>query len=127
MLTPHPIDAPRLRERVQSVPGAGKVDILGKQAERVVSHQQQPAAERDDADGKPDPMLATAWDTTPDGKTITFKNAAAPAAANVPTGSGVSGNVVTDGSGNSTIYIGAGVSASISAAQRPRPRWKSSA
>src|SRR4051812_4338682 len=39
------------------------------------------------------------------GKTITFKNAAAPAAANVPTGSGVSGNIVTDGSGNSTVYL----------------------
>lgn len=25
------------------------------------------------ADGSPDPMLATSWDTTPDGKTITFK------------------------------------------------------
>jgi flagellin len=42
------------------------------------------------------------------GKTITFKNAAAPAAANVPTGSGVSGNVVTDGSGNSTVYLQGG-------------------
>jgi len=42
------------------------------------------------------------------GKTITFKNAAAPLAANVPTGSGVSGNVVTDGSGNSTVYLQGG-------------------
>jgi flagellin len=40
-----------------------------------------------------------------DGHTITFTNAAAPAAANVPTGSGVSGHVVTDGSGNSTVYL----------------------
>jgi flagellin len=39
------------------------------------------------------------------GKTITFSNAAAPAAANVPTGSGVSGNIVTDGNGNSTVYL----------------------
>jgi flagellin len=39
------------------------------------------------------------------GKTITFANAAAPAAANVPTGSGVSGNIVTDGNGNSTVYL----------------------
>ena len=39
------------------------------------------------------------------GKIITFKNAAAPLAANVPTGSGVSGNLVTDGSGNSTVYL----------------------
>jgi flagellin-like hook-associated protein FlgL len=40
-----------------------------------------------------------------DGKTITFKNGATPAAANVASGSGVSGNVVTDGSGNSTVYL----------------------
>jgi flagellin len=40
-----------------------------------------------------------------DGKTITFKNAATPLAANVPTGSGVSGNIVTDGNGNSTVYL----------------------
>jgi flagellin len=39
------------------------------------------------------------------GKTITFKNAAPPVAANVATGSGVSGNLVTDGSGNSTVYL----------------------
>src|SRR3954467_6404239 len=38
------------------------------------------------------------------GKTITFANAAAPLAANVATGSGVSGNIVTDGSGNSIVY-----------------------
>jgi flagellin len=39
------------------------------------------------------------------GKTVTFKNAAVPAAANVPAGSGFNGNVVTDGSGNSTVYL----------------------
>ena len=39
------------------------------------------------------------------GKTITFTNAAAPAAANVASGSGVSGNIVTDGSGNSIVYL----------------------
>jgi flagellin len=39
------------------------------------------------------------------GKTISFKNAAPPAAANVASGSGVSGNLVTDGSGNSTVYL----------------------
>jgi flagellin-like hook-associated protein FlgL len=43
-----------------------------------------------------------------DGKTITFKNAVVPAAANVATGSSIAGsgsNVVTDGSGNSTVYL----------------------
>ncbi len=42
------------------------------------------------------------------GKTITFKTGAAPAAATVPSGSGVSGNIVTDGNGNSSVYLGGG-------------------
>ncbi|QQN62601.1 DUF1522 domain-containing protein [Bradyrhizobium diazoefficiens] len=41
-----------------------------------------------------------------DGKTITFRAGAAPAAANVPAGSGKNNNVVTDGNGNSTVYLG---------------------
>jgi flagellin len=40
------------------------------------------------------------------GKTITFKAGSAPAAASVTSGSGVSGNIVTDGSGNSQVYLG---------------------
>ncbi|MEH2486882.1 DUF1522 domain-containing protein [Bradyrhizobium sp. AZCC 2230] len=41
-----------------------------------------------------------------DGHTITFKNAQTPqSAASVATGYGVSGNVVTDGNGNSTVYL----------------------
>ena len=40
-----------------------------------------------------------------DGHIVTFKDAATPAASAVPTGSGVSGNVVTDGNGNSTVYL----------------------
>ncbi|RXH31687.1 flagellin, partial [Bradyrhizobium nanningense] len=47
------------------------------------------------------------------GKTITFKNGGTPAAANVATGSGVTGNVVTDGSGNSTVYLNKGTVADI--------------
>ncbi|MEH2478859.1 flagellin [Nitrobacteraceae bacterium AZCC 2146] len=47
------------------------------------------------------------------GKTITFKAGAAPAAAAVPTGSGVSGNIVTDGSGNSSIYLSGGTVADV--------------
>jgi flagellin len=39
------------------------------------------------------------------GKTVTFKNAEAPLPANVPAGSGQTGNVVTDGSGNSIVYL----------------------
>jgi hypothetical protein len=44
---------------------------------------------------------------TVNGKTITFTSAATPAAAAVPAGSGVSGNVVNDGSGNSKVYLNA--------------------
>src|SRR3954469_5179694 len=43
---------------------------------------------------------------TVNGKTITFKSGSVPTAANAPAGSGVSGNIVTDGNGNSTIYFG---------------------
>ena len=40
------------------------------------------------------------------GKTVTFSNAAVPAAAaDVTSGSGKVGNIVTDGSGNSTVYL----------------------
>jgi hypothetical protein len=39
------------------------------------------------------------------GKTITFANAAVPAAANVASGSGRINSLVTDGSGNSTVYL----------------------
>ncbi|HEY0329269.1 MAG TPA: DUF1522 domain-containing protein [Rhodopseudomonas sp.] len=47
------------------------------------------------------------------GKSITFKAGAAPAAAGVATGSGVSGNIVTDGSGNSQIYLTGGTVADV--------------
>jgi flagellin-like hook-associated protein FlgL len=48
-----------------------------------------------------------------DGKTITFKNAGTPSAANVPAGSGVVGHVVTDGNGNSTVYLNQGTIADV--------------
>ena len=44
------------------------------------------------------------------GKTVTIKAAATPAAASLTNGSGVSGNVVTDGAGNSTVYLNASTS-----------------
>src|SRR6476620_9684589 len=43
---------------------------------------------------------------TVNGKTITFKSGSAPAGSAVPAGSGVFNNVVTDGNGNSTVYLG---------------------
>src|SRR5882724_3954175 len=45
---------------------------------------------------------------TVDGHTITFKTGAAPAAGSVTPGSGVLGNIVTDGSGNSSVYLNGG-------------------
>src|SRR5499426_2195145 len=45
---------------------------------------------------------------TVNGKTITFKSGAVPAAASAPTGYGVSGNIATDGNGNSIVYLGTG-------------------
>src|SRR6266702_2077545 len=43
---------------------------------------------------------------TVNGKTITFRAGAAPASTAVASGSGVSGHLVTDGSGNTTVYLG---------------------
>ena len=43
-----------------------------------------------------------------DGHVITFKDAPTPAAASLAATQGVSGNVVTDGNGNSTVYLQAG-------------------
>jgi hypothetical protein len=44
------------------------------------------------------------------GKTITFRAADPPTGAAIPSGFGVSGNVATDGAGNSIIYIGSSTS-----------------
>ncbi|MGL9616482.1 DUF1522 domain-containing protein [Bradyrhizobium sp. U531] len=43
---------------------------------------------------------------TVNGKTITFRAGTAPASTAVPSGSGVSGHLVTDGNGNTTVYLG---------------------
>ncbi|MBR0826027.1 DUF1522 domain-containing protein [Bradyrhizobium manausense] len=43
---------------------------------------------------------------TVNGHTITFRAGAAPTTSTVTNGSGVSGNIVTDGNGNSTVYLG---------------------
>ena len=45
---------------------------------------------------------------TVDGHTITFKTGAAPAAGSVPAGSGVLGNLVTDGNGNTQVFLNGG-------------------
>ena len=43
---------------------------------------------------------------TVNGHTITFKSGSAPAGTALPAGSGVLGNIVTDGNGNSSVYLG---------------------
>ena len=43
---------------------------------------------------------------TVNGNTITFKSGSAPAGTALPAGSGVLGNIVTDGNGNSSVYLG---------------------
>jgi flagellin len=43
---------------------------------------------------------------TVNGRTITFKSGSAPAGTALPAGSGVLGNIVTDGNGNSSVYLG---------------------
>jgi flagellin-like hook-associated protein FlgL len=51
---------------------------------------------------------------TVNGHTITFKASAVPAAASAPTGYGVSGNIATDGNGNSIVYLGTGTQSTAS-------------
>jgi hypothetical protein len=48
-----------------------------------------------------------------DGHVITFADAGVPAVGKIPTGSGFSGNVVTDGNGNSTVYLQGGTIADV--------------
>ncbi|MGY4503460.1 flagellin [Bradyrhizobium sp. GM24.11] len=48
-----------------------------------------------------------------DGHVITFKDAPTPSAASLAAAQGVSGNVVTDGNGNSTVYLQSGTIADV--------------
>jgi flagellin-like hook-associated protein FlgL len=48
-----------------------------------------------------------------DGRVITFKDAPTPSAASLGSALGVSGNVVTDGNGNSTVYLQQGTIADV--------------
>ncbi|MBI5129144.1 MAG: DUF1522 domain-containing protein [Rhodopseudomonas palustris] len=52
------------------------------------------------------PAIADGTTLTVNGKTVTFKASDPPSAAGLLAGSGVLGNIVTDTSGNSTIYMG---------------------
>jgi hypothetical protein len=42
---------------------------------------------------------------TIDGHTIQFKDATVPSSANIPSGSGITGNILTDGNGDSTVFL----------------------
>ena len=58
-------------------------------------------------------LIQTGSTLNVDGHVITFADAVKPATANVATGSGKSGNIVTDGNGNSTVYLQGGTTADV--------------
>jgi len=54
------------------------------------------------------PATLSGKSITVNGHTVSFTAQVTPGPGSVPVGSGVTGNVVTDGAGNSTVYLGAG-------------------
>ena len=58
-------------------------------------------------------LIQTGSTLNVDGHVITFADAVKPATADVATGSGESGNIVTDGNGNSTVYLQGGTTADV--------------
>jgi flagellin len=71
------------------------------------------AAFRTASSGSLSSLITSGSTLNVNGKTITFANAATPGTSAVPTGSGVTGNLVTDGNGNSTVYLQAGTVADV--------------
>ncbi|SFI18580.1 DUF1522 domain-containing protein [Bradyrhizobium sp. Gha] len=91
----------------------GKADLLGALGltSATGSGNATVTATRTTASGSLGSLISDGSTLNVNGKTITFKNAVVPATANVPTGSSIAGtgsNVVTDGNGNSTVYLQAG-------------------
>jgi flagellin len=68
---------------------------------------------RSTASGSLGSLIKTGSTLNVDGHVITFADAVKPATANVPSGSGVVGNIVTDGVGNSTVYLQGGTVADV--------------
>jgi flagellin-like hook-associated protein FlgL len=52
--------------------------------------------------------IQNGWSLNVDGKTVSFATGATPAPGTLSSGQSEAGNVVTDGNGNSTVYLGAG-------------------
>jgi flagellin-like hook-associated protein FlgL len=52
--------------------------------------------------------IQNGWNLNVDGKTVSFTTGATPAPGTLSSGASEAGNVVTDGNGNSTVYLGAG-------------------
>jgi hypothetical protein len=71
------------------------------------------AAFRTASSGSLSALITSGSTLNVNGKTVTFTNAATPGTSAVPTGSGVTGNLVTDGNGNSTVYLQAGTVADV--------------
>jgi flagellin-like hook-associated protein FlgL len=71
------------------------------------------AAFRTASSGSLSALITSGSTLNVNGKTITFTNAATPGTSAVPTGSGVTGNLVTDGNGNSTVYLQVGTVADV--------------
>jgi len=95
---------------------SGKADVLnalGLSAGATGSGTATASATRTTSSASLGTLIADGSTLNVNGKTISFKNAGTPVAANVATGSGVSGNVVTDGSGNSTVYLQKGTVADV--------------
>ena len=88
-----------------SVAFAAKNNILGTPA-AITTATTLFSATATDALGSQAQAGLAGKSITVNGHTISFSATATPANTAVPTGSGVTGNVVTDGSGNSTIYLG---------------------
>jgi flagellin-like hook-associated protein FlgL len=96
--------------------GAGSVVSSNTQLGGVKGANTGAAVSTLDATNAADTLLSklgsnkpVAGDTlTVNGRTITFASGDAPGAATLPTGSGVSDQLVTDGKGNSTVYLNSG-------------------
>jgi flagellin len=99
----------------QDLTVTGKADALNKLGLTTAtgSGNATVGAYRTAGTGSLSALITSGSTLSVNGKTITFTNAATPGTSAVPTGSGVTGNLVTDGNGNSTVYLQAGTVADV--------------